>query len=125
SYGSHIFSTPVSGTSVITIKKATVADHGTNTGWNDAFASGQASFASSGCGSSGSFPGCVAWEIDTGFWVFDGVVGTGAGAASYGFKIPAASTSSSSVQGIFFGCCGPKTVSNVTIQHVAVACPGP
>src|SRR5262245_4189942 len=34
-YSGYRFSTPASGTTLITIKKATVADHGTNTGWSD------------------------------------------------------------------------------------------
>src|SRR5216110_695877 len=33
----HDFNDTESGTSVITVKAATIGDHGTNTGWNDAF----------------------------------------------------------------------------------------
>jgi hypothetical protein len=42
-YTAKTWNTPASGTSVITIKKAIVADHGTATGWNDAYAA-QATF---------------------------------------------------------------------------------
>lgn len=48
-----------SSTSVITIKKATVADHGTATGWSDAYGDGQAIIA-----------GQVL--ISSGYWTFDG-----------------------------------------------------
>src|SRR6478672_8702003 len=33
SYGNPVFDDPESGTLVITIKKATITDHGTDTGW--------------------------------------------------------------------------------------------
>src|SRR5690348_11914306 len=44
SYGSQTFDTANSGSSVITIIKATVANHGTATGWSDTFGDGQAVF---------------------------------------------------------------------------------
>lgn len=44
SYGDYTFDDATSGTTPITIKKATVADHGTQTGWSDTFGDGQASF---------------------------------------------------------------------------------
>jgi hypothetical protein len=43
-YGSHTFDDAVSGTQVITLRKATTADHGTSTGWSDSFGSGAALF---------------------------------------------------------------------------------
>lgn len=46
SYGGRNFNRAVSGTLVITIKKATVADHGTATGWDNAYGDGQAFFGS-------------------------------------------------------------------------------
>ena len=58
SYGSYIFDDAVSGTTVITIKKATVADHGTSTGWLDTFGDGQAIFSG--------------WQVYSDYWVFDG-----------------------------------------------------
>ena len=39
-YGGVTFNTAVSGTTVITLKKATVADHGTSTGWLDSYGDG-------------------------------------------------------------------------------------
>jgi hypothetical protein len=60
------FNTATSGTTYITIKKATVADHGTSTGWSDALGDGTAVFAG-------------AWLFDTGYWDFNGAVGGGPG----------------------------------------------
>jgi hypothetical protein len=60
SYGSPEFQDPVSGTQTITIKKAIVNDHGTSTGWQDAYGDGQAVFQ---------------WiRIYTDYYVFDGQV---------------------------------------------------
>lgn len=59
SYGSQTFDKSTSGTSVITIKKATIADHGTSTGWSDAFGDGQAQFGSR-------------LTFITSYWVVDG-----------------------------------------------------
>lgn len=41
-YNGFTINTVVSGTTLITVKKATIADHGTSTGWSDAFGDGQA-----------------------------------------------------------------------------------
>lgn len=80
SYASRTLNTAVSGTTVIAIKKATVADHGTSTGWDDTYGDGQAAFG--------------VLTITTGYWMIDGVFknssdwfdGTG-----YGFKFATAS----------------------------------
>jgi hypothetical protein len=45
-YSAYTFDDAESGTSVITIKKATAADHGTETGWSSSYGDGQAVFAS-------------------------------------------------------------------------------
>ncbi len=57
-YGSYVFNTPNAGTALIDIKKATEANHGTNTGWSSAYGDGQAVFNR--------------WEIHTDYYVFDG-----------------------------------------------------
>ncbi|MGO9640551.1 MAG: chitobiase/beta-hexosaminidase C-terminal domain-containing protein [Candidatus Acidiferrales bacterium] len=57
SYGGPTFSTPVSGTSVVTIEGATTASHGPASDWNNSFA-GQAVFGET--------------EITTGYWTFNG-----------------------------------------------------
>lgn len=59
SYGSHSFNDTQSGSTVITVKKATVADHGTATGWSDSYGTSQALF-------SGNF------VFYTGYYTIDG-----------------------------------------------------
>jgi len=59
SYGEHTFNTAASGAIPIYIKKATVADHGTETGWNSSYGSGVAQFA-------------APLNINTAYWIFDG-----------------------------------------------------
>jgi hypothetical protein len=108
SYTSKTWNTPDSGTLVITIKKATTADHGTDTGWNSAYAA-QATFTERN-------------DIETDYWVFDGQVGDYAtgGIGSYGFKEQysvgdyAGCGSSGGTTGAGFLLCG----SNVTIRYV-------
>lgn len=76
SYGTpNALDDAVSSTTVSFLKKATVADHGTSTGWNDAYGTGQAVF-------SGNL------FIHTGYWVVDGQVGGGPGSwqSGHGFK---------------------------------------
>jgi hypothetical protein len=58
SYGSYTFNTPNSASTLITIKKATLADHGTSTGWSDSYGDGQAVFTS--------------WAIYTDYYLIDG-----------------------------------------------------
>ena len=58
-YGNHTFNDPVSGTALITIKRASDNDHGTDTGWSSTYASGQAAFEGG-------------WQIYSDYYVFDG-----------------------------------------------------
>lgn len=105
--GSYVGTTwdiAVNGSTVITVKRATVADHGTGTGWLDTFAAGQATFSSK-----------IEWS--TSYWVFDGITGGGPGAwySGFGFKI----TETSNVTPVML--VGRNTqVSNITIRHVEV-----
>jgi hypothetical protein len=57
-YGSRTFKDPHSGTTPITIRKATASAHGTDTGWSASYADGQAVFAG--------------MMFDTGYYVIDG-----------------------------------------------------
>ncbi len=45
SYGGYTFDDARSGSTYIYIKKATIADHGTDTGWDDSYGDGMAEFA--------------------------------------------------------------------------------
>jgi len=65
SYGLYTFDDPVSGTQVITVRKATVADHGTDTGWQDGYGDGVAEFQQI--------------MITTGYFDLDGATGGGPG----------------------------------------------
>jgi hypothetical protein len=58
-YGSHVFSDTNSGTTVITVKKATASDHGTDIGWSSTYGTGQATFEGG-------------WQIYTDYYVFNG-----------------------------------------------------
>lgn len=70
-YGGYTFNTPASGTSVITVKKATVSSHGTSTGWDDSYGDGQVTFTT--------------WVFTTSYWMVDGV--TGSGTSGYGIVV--------------------------------------
>lgn len=58
SYGAKTWTTANAGTSTITIRKATVVDHGTSTGWSDVLGDGEAVWGP--------------WVISTDYWIFDG-----------------------------------------------------
>ncbi len=94
-YGGYTFSTPTSGSILITIRKATISDHGTNTGWNNSYGDGQAIFGSS--------------TFTTNYWVVDGVQGGGPGSwdIGHGFKFQ----SSGHVVDVSYR-------SNITFSHV-------
>lgn len=76
-YGSKTFSTAVSGTTYITIKKATALDHGSNTGWVSTLGDGEAFF-------NGASP---VWQFTTSYWILDGAVGAGKATTAYGFHL--------------------------------------
>jgi len=102
-YPAYVFDDPMSGTNYITVKKATAADHGTDTGWNSSFGSGVATW------------GLISFS--TGYWVFDGV--TGGGPASWttghGFKIR-----SSNEGNDYFVHFRNSSASNIRISHVDI-----
>jgi len=100
SYGVYNFNDPESGSRDIIIKKATQADHGTDTGWLSTMGDGQATFNSTLTFSSDNyvFDGQIRNEAD---W-FDG--------DSYGFKIVHNSRDQNIV----------VQASNVTVQNVFV-----
>ncbi|MFA4941285.1 MAG: choice-of-anchor Q domain-containing protein [Patescibacteria group bacterium] len=85
SYGSYDFNDPVSGTEYITIKKATLVDHGTDTGWNSGYGDGVAEFS----GSIPSYGSILSFSTD--YWIFDGQIGGGPGSwdSGFGFKVKA------------------------------------
>jgi len=120
-YNGYAFDDAESGTDVITIKKATVAAHGTDTGWDDSYGDGQAVWAANLAIGSGYFS---AWAFLTGYYVVDGVSGGGpeSWASGHGFVM-----SDQNTQRYFilisdkFSYFGPRRdISNVTISHTEV-----
>lgn len=76
SYSGRTFNDIESGSTLITIKKATITDHGTNTGWSDSYGDGQATF--------GTF------IMQRGYYLIDGArrnENNWKDDASYGFRI--------------------------------------
>jgi hypothetical protein len=99
-YTSRLLSTANAGTTRITIKRATIADHGTGVGWSD-------SFASSIC----AFAGQI--EFGSGYWTFDGVTGGGPGqwTSGHGFQV----TETSKSAAVFF--IGNSNAHGIEIKH--------
>lgn len=98
SYGSYSFDDAVKGPDIITVRKATVTSHGTETGWQNAFGDAQAVFANV--------------DFSSSYYVFDGASGGGPGAweTGFGFK----------VQGTYHTIDFPQTVSDITIRHTDI-----
>ena len=103
-YGGATFNTALSGTTLITIKKATVADHGTSTGWDNAYGDGQAVLGK--------------LQFDTGYWTLDGQSRSGI-RSGYGFKVDG-NTSPSTANCIGIGSTAPASAHNVTLRYVEV-----
>lgn len=97
-YAGATFNTAASGTTLITIKKATVADHGTSTGWDDTYGDGQATFSSQ-------------FSFGSNYWEIDGVTGGGPGAwdTGHGFYVTETGASNAVIKLNGF--------DNITIRH--------
>jgi hypothetical protein len=123
---------PVDGTKVISIKKATVADHGTNTGWNDAYAA-QAVFKYSNNGGVSYGAKLSTFRIRTSYITIDGAYGSGSNPASYGFRLVMASGFGDDNQklagwsGVTIGGTGfkSKTLYSIKVKHIAALGPTP
>lgn len=109
-YAARRFNTPTSGSNVITIKKATILDHGTNIGWSNTLGDGSAVFT-----------GSVYFVSD--HWILDGQQRSSL-TAGHGFKIDKQTAPDSSA-GIFIGDPylgkGGTAANNVTLQYFEVA----
>ncbi len=109
-YSSYTFDDPVSGSSVITIKKAIASDHGTDTGWQASYGTTQAVFNS-------------ILRFNTGNYVFDGQIRNEANwfdGASYGFQVYHNNTE---LQNIVIGATSSSAASNVTIKNTYINAP--
>lgn len=101
-YTGKTLSVAASGTTLITIKKATVADHGgISTGWSDTMGDGIATFSSR-------------IVFGSSYWLFDGVTGGGwtSQESGHGFVVTETGASSSII-GIGNG----TTANNITVSH--------
>jgi hypothetical protein len=96
--GSYTFDDATSGSTLITIQKATVSSHGIDTGWDDSYGDGQATWTGN-------------WWFRSAYWSIDGVTGGGPGAWStgLGFKIPRLLNANQD-----------DNADNVTIEHVEI-----
>ncbi len=106
-YGRVNFNKAESGSTRIIIRKATVADHGTDTGWSNTFGDGQARWFS------GTAGGGDLVNFNTGFWTFDGVTGGGPGSwkTGLGFLVDTRTTGDSGMA---------IQNGNVTIRHTEI-----
>ncbi|MBN1510376.1 MAG: right-handed parallel beta-helix repeat-containing protein, partial [Phycisphaerae bacterium] len=100
SYPGYVFNDSQSGSSLITIKKATSADHGTNTGWNSSWGDGVATFS--------------ALDFATGYYVVDGQTGSGQG--QYGFEVYNSAGADSPILLIRI----QSAVTDITVRYVNV-----
>lgn len=104
-YGARTFADPQSGSAVITIKKATIADHGIDLGWQASYGDGQAVFDS-------------VVRFESGYYMFDGQTRNESNwfdGAAYGIRI----NHNNMDQNIVIQNYG-KAPSNITIKHVFV-----
>jgi hypothetical protein len=107
-YSEHMFNDAESGATYISIKKATAGDHGTDTGWQSTYGDGQA-----------VFKGLI--NFTKGYYVWDGITGSGSSYNSYGFKIvPLSCPSDSQLLGIPGIGYSSNQVGNVRVSHTAM-----
>ncbi len=101
SYAGATLNTADSGTTVITIKKATAAAHGSATGWDNAYGDGVASFTSG-------------VNFYSSYWVFDGVSGGGPDGwtAGHGFSFAYDTPDTYDYRLVM------RSVTGITIAHV-------
>lgn len=104
-----------SGELYITLKKATVAEHGTETGWDNAYGDGQAVFD-------------YGITFNTAYWIWDGVSASDpSDSSTYGFKVKrltGSSTSTTMCIGVPIQGYSSSDPHHVTIQYTAMVCPG-
>lgn len=110
SYGSQTFSTEKAGTTLITVKKATVADHGTSTGWLDTFGDGVADWAN----------GWI-FTNNTGYYLLTGVSRTSA-TSGHGFLVGSASVCNEQI--INIGVSGADPSDHLTFEYIELRGPG-
>jgi hypothetical protein len=86
-YGTHNFNDANAGTLTITVQKATAGNHGTDTGWQSSFGTGEAVFTTTSAN--------TLWVVTTGYYNFEGVFGYGKQAHGFGIRLTSAASRSS------------------------------
>ena len=98
-YAGYTFDDAESGTALITVKKATTAEHGTETGWVSTYGDGQAEFTGS-------------LKFTSDYWLIDGSTrneNSWTDVASYGFRC---------AQGVQMNSSSFGVGNNVTVQYI-------
>lgn len=110
-YAGRTFNTPESGTALITIKGATLAEHGTDTGWLASMSVSTADGGTQATFTSGLI-------FNTSYWVFDGAVGPigSRTTTTYGFKINPVNYA---VRVFNLS----RAITNITISHISAIAP--
>ena len=108
-YGSHSFS-PLAGTSYVYIKKATTGDHGTDTGWQSPYGTGQAVFSSSSW----------VFVVHMAYLSIDGA--TGSITSGYGIKLTTTGTGQGSGATIYSYSVAPDYL---LLKHLELEAPQP
>jgi len=103
-YPGYTFNTAVSGTNVVTVKKASVTEHGPSAGWQDNYASGVA-----------QFNGQI--NVTRSYFVFDGVTGGGPGSWTNGLGFKVVVTSASPTIAINMSQFS-ASASDITFAHI-------
>ncbi|PKN76497.1 MAG: hypothetical protein CVU51_17530, partial [Deltaproteobacteria bacterium HGW-Deltaproteobacteria-1] len=107
-YSEHTFNDAESGTTYISIKKATAGDHGTDTGWQSSYGDGQA-----------VFKGLI--NFTKGYYIWEGITGSGSNYNSYGFKIiPSSCTAEQYLMGIPAMGYSTSQVNHINVSHTAM-----
>jgi len=112
-YGGYVFNDADSGTDLITIKKATASDHGTETGWDAAYGDGQAEFMNT----------TSVFTVNCNYLTIDGVTGSGDTGSSYGFRIYTTSITDDA-KGILVYKSDGTGYNHLTVQYCEIAGPG-
>jgi hypothetical protein len=105
SYGAHNFNDSDFGTLVITIQAATIANHGTSTGWNNAY-QGQALFQ---CGA-----GCTPISFGTDYYVINGVY------CAVNVTYPQVCASGEGLHFHFTGAGSPAAVTGANVHDISI-----
>ena len=125
SYGKFVIDAAVSGTKRLHIKKATVAAHGTETGWDNAYGDGQAVIQAAAGGGDYNYTIQI---HNTSYITIDGVAAaTQSDPSTYGFKVMLAAdfgddpASTYRVNAITIGGTGhtSDTLTNIVLQYIA------